>query len=71
MPGLSINKIAQIINGNRNQHGYKFAIWNCGRGLLQDETSSKFLEIKQFIGLKRPHCIGIVEADLIGKKILN
>ena len=47
MPGLSMNKMAKIVNGNHSQQGYKLAVWNCGRGLLQEETSPKLLEIKK------------------------
>ena len=64
--GLSNNKLFKIYNGNRSKSGYKFAIWNCGRGLLQDEFSPKLTEIKQFIEKRKPHCMGIIEADLFG-----
>ena len=62
--GLSVNKIQKIINGNRRSVGYRFAMWNCGRGLMQDGFSAKFHEVKQFLQTKRPHCFGIVESDL-------
>ena len=64
LPGLSVNKMVKIINGNKHQKGYKLALWNCGRGLLQCDGLGKLAEVKQFIESKRPHCFGIVEADL-------
>ena len=45
-------------------------MWNCGRGLLQDENLVKFVEIQQFIESKRPHCFGIIESDLFGQNCL-
>ena len=69
MSGLNINKIVKNVVGNRNQHGYKFAIRNCGRGLLQDDYSTKLTEIKQYIESKRPHSLGIIEADLFGTNL--
>ena len=41
--GLSVNKIQKIINGNRRSVGYKLAVWNCGRGLVQDWFSPKLM----------------------------
>ena len=64
LPGLSINKIAKITNGNKKQAGYRIALWNCGRGLLQNDGTGKLTEIQQFIESKQPHCFGIVESDL-------
>ena len=43
--GLSINKFQKIINGNRRSIGYKLAVWNCGRGLVQEGSSIKLREI--------------------------
>ena len=64
--GLSINKIQKIINGNRRVTGYKLAVWNCSRGLVQDGFSHKLVEIKQFIESKKPHCFAVIEADIYG-----
>ena len=64
--GLSINKIQKIINGNRRVTGYKLAVWNCSRGLVQDGFSNKLVEIKQFIESKKPHCFAVIEADIYG-----
>jgi hypothetical protein len=61
--GCSGNKLQKIINGNRRSIGYKLAVWNCGRGLVQEDFSHKFSEIKQFIESKKPHCFGIIESD--------
>ena len=71
LPGLSVNKMVKIINGNKQQKGYKLALWNCGRGLLQCDGPGKLAEVKQFIESKRPHCFGIVEADLFGINALT
>ena len=62
--GISTNKLQKIINGNRRNVGYKLAVWNCGRGLIQDGFSVKLNEIKQFIETRKPHCFGIIESDL-------
>ena len=62
--GLQPNKLQKIINGNRRSIGYKLAMWNCGRGLMQEEFSIKLNEIKQFVETKKPHCFGIIESDL-------
>ena len=62
---FSVNKIQKIINGNRRAVGYRLAMWNCGRGLVQqDGFSTKFYEVKQFLQNKKPHCFGIEETDL-------
>ena len=47
--GLSINKFQKIIIGNRRSVGYKLAVWNCGRGLVQEGFSVKFHEVKHFL----------------------
>ena len=52
-----------MYNGNRRAVGYKFAVWNCGRGLVQDVFSTKLEEVKQFIAKNKPHCFGIIESD--------
>ena len=70
--GLSTNKLQQIINGNRRSLGYKLAIWNCGGGLLgSDGPSNKLVEIKEFIENKKPHVLGIIEADLFSPESNN
>ena len=43
LPGISINKLVKIINGNRKKKGYRLALWNCGRGLLQ--KSDRLLKV--------------------------
>ena len=55
-----------MINGNREKHGYKFVVWNCNRGLLTDEQPNKLSEVKEIINSRKPHCLGIIEADLHG-----
>ena len=62
--GLSINKFQKMINGNRRSVGYRLAVWNCGRGLIQEGFSTKFQEVKHFLQTKKPHCFGVIESDL-------
>ena len=61
--GMTVNKLQKMYNGNRRAVGYKFAVWNCGRGLVQDVFSTKLEEVKQFITKNKPHCFGIIESD--------
>ena len=61
--GMTVNKIQKMYNGNRRVVGYKFAVWNCGRGLVQDVFSTQLEEVKQFIAKNKPHCFGIIESD--------
>ena len=63
--GVGQNKLQKLINGNRRSLGYKLAVWNCGRGLLSN-NSSKLIEIKQYIEKHKPHTFGIIESDLHG-----
>ena len=62
--GLQPNKLQKIINGNRRSQGYKLAVWNCGRGLIQEDFSIKLNEIKKFVESKKPHCFAVIESDL-------
>ena len=66
--GLSTNKLQKMINGNRRTVGYKLAVWNCGRGLIQEGFSVKLNEVKHFLRNKRPHCLGVIESDLFSHK---
>ena len=61
------NKLAKIINGNRRT-GYNIGLWNCRRGLIEDEKkpSSKMAEVKHFLQNKKLHILCLVEADLHG-----
>ena len=67
--GLLINKIQKIINGNRRSVGYRLAVWNCGRGLIQEGFSVKLNEVKHFLRSKKPHCLGVIESDLFSHKL--
>ena len=64
----------KIVNGNINNN-LKVAAWNCRRGLIcgVKEPSSKVTEIKEFMYSNNIHTMGIIEADIHGKKsrILN
>ena len=66
--GLSTNKLQKMINGNRRAVGYKLAVWNCGRGLIQEGFSVKLNEVKHFLRNKKPHCLGVIESDLFSHK---
>ena len=65
--GSNINNIVHALNGNR-KIGYKVAVWNCRRGLLNfDGTpSSKITEIKLYIQKHQLDVFGILESDLNG-----
>ena len=60
--GISVNKFQKIINGNRRAVGYRLAVWNCGRGLIQEGFSTKLNEVKHFLQSKKPHCLGVIES---------
>ena len=62
---MDVNKYMKIINGNRSK-GYKIAMWNCRRGLVDSNNlpSEKFTEILKFIESRSPHLFCIVESDL-------
>ena len=54
-----------MVNGNRRNLGYKFSVWNCGRGLVQEGgESTKLNEVRHFLSTKKPHCFAIIEADI-------
>ena len=62
---LSNNKMVKIKNGN-GRKGYNIGLWNCRRGLLNsDKTSTtKMVEVRQFIESKNLHLLCLVESDL-------
>ena len=64
-PGIKMNKLVKIINGNRRL-GYNLALWNCRRGLLCRENiaSYKMLEVRDFLNKKKLHMLCLVESDL-------
>ena len=65
--GMSINSLNHILFGNK-KIGYRVAIWNCRRGLLESDgsQSGKLDDIKQYIEKHQLHIMGIIEADLHG-----
>ena len=67
--GKMANKLQHIISGNRRRLGYKLALWNCGRGLINsDGGTSKFQDVKLFIQNKKPHTLGLIETDIFSPK---
>ena len=62
IPGLSINKQAHILNGNRKEKGgFNYFYWNCDRGFLGKE---KIEDIRLLIQSQNLHIVGISEVDL-------
>ena len=61
----SINKLIRMINGN-GRKGYNIGLWNCRRALITADKSSstKKVEVQQFIEKKNLHVLCVVEADL-------
>ena len=59
------NKIMHSISGNIKQ-GYRFAAWNCRKGLLlPDNTESlKLYDIKSFLLKYDIHLFGLIECDI-------
>ena len=57
--------MVKIKNGN-GRKGYNIRLWNCRRGLLNsDKTSTtKMVEVRQFIESKNLHLLCLVESDL-------
>ena len=65
--GKTANKSQQIVNGNRRSLGYKLAVWNCGRGLINaGGGTAKLNDVKLFIQNKKPHKYGLIETDVYG-----
>ena len=63
---IKTNALCHSLFGNRRRLGYKLALWNCRKGLLQDTDfdSSKLTEIKLFIKKHNPHTFGIIESNI-------
>ena len=64
---LSINKLVQILTGNKG-HSYNIGMWNCRRGLLNRENnaSEKITDVKLLLQKHDLHLLCLVEADLHG-----
>ena len=62
---LSNDKMVRIMNGN-GRKGYNIGLWNCRRGLLNNDKTSttKMVEVRQFIESKNLHLLCLVESDL-------
>ena len=67
--GLSVNKQAHILFGNRNYHNsnknYKYFYWNCARGFLSKE---KIEDIRTLVQSQNIHILGISDIDLSADK---
>ena len=63
---LSSSALCRALFGNRRRLSYKFALWNCRKGLLsnQDFDTLKFTDVKLFIAKHQPHAFGIIESDI-------
>ena len=55
------NKLCHCINGNRRNLGYKYFMWNCDRGILNE---NKLEDIKLFAEKRTPHIMAIIEINL-------
>ena len=64
---FNINKLIKMINGNIKK-GYNIGLWNCRKGLLNNNKtqSTKMIEVKQFLSDKHLHLLCLVESDLHG-----
>ena len=62
---LSTNKLGRIIHGN-GRKGYRIGLWNCRRGLVvgEKQSSTKLVEVQQFIQSKNLQILCLVESDL-------
>ena len=66
--GLSINKQAHILYGNRNyvsNKNYRYLVWNCARGFLSKE---KIEDIHILVQKQNIHIVCISEIDLCVEK---
>ena len=65
--GLSSNKIAHMINGNRGR-SYNIGMWNCRKGLVDRENlpTAKMKDVKDFLGSNDLQVMCLIEADLHG-----
>ena len=63
--GNNINSIMHALLGYRSI-GYRIAVWNCRRGLLNSDgsPSNKINDIKLYIQKHNLHIFGIIESDL-------
>ena len=67
--GMTINKIMHSLTGNK-KIGYRVAIWNCRRRLLNPDgsPSDKITDIELYLEKHQLHMFGIIESDLHGDK---
>ena len=65
--GLSPNKIAHMINGNRGR-SYNIGMWNCRKGLVDRENlpTAKMKDVRDFLGSNDLQVMCLIEADLHG-----
>ena len=65
--GLSSNKLAHMLNGNRCR-SYNVGMWNCRKGLVDKENlpTTKINDVKDFLTSNDLQVMCLVEADLHG-----
>ena len=65
--GLSSNKIAHMINGNRGR-SYNIGMWNCRKCLVDRENlpTAKMKDVRDFLGSNDLQVLCLIEADLHG-----
>ena len=61
----NVNNLQHMTHGN-GRTSYNIMSWNCRKGLIQnkDEDTDTFIEIKNLIQEKKPHILGVIEADI-------
>ena len=65
-PGISLNKQAHIVNGNRmGKNGYNYFFWNCAPGFL---SKNKIEDIRLSVQNHNIHIIGKAQVDLSSQK---
>ena len=64
---LSSNKLAHMLNGNRNR-SYNIGMWNCRKGLTDKENlqTEKIPDVKEFLRTNDFQLMCLIEADLHG-----
>ena len=65
--GLSSNKLAHILNGNRGR-SYNIGMWNCRKGLVDRENlpTTKINDVKDFLRSNDLQVMCLIESDLHG-----
>ena len=69
---FNMNKLQHSLHGN-GRKAYNIITWNCRKGLIQesDEDTPTFVDVKSLIQDRKPHILGIIEADIHGHNSTN